>query len=113
LGAGGAEREGGVVKRLQALLARIQYKPNWSFEARAFDDHITSLVLEHLEPDATRQQAGRIRIVFVRSEMNLVLESMPDDILLRWVQQAVREAEEHEFQEFFWLDGKVLDDPHS
>lgn len=98
--------------RVRKMLARIQYKPNWALEAREFGDGIT-LVVSYPAPDSRRQQPGQMRIVFMVSETAYLLEAFDDCVLLEWVRSAVQRAEMHEFDEFFYVDGKVLNDPHA
>jgi hypothetical protein len=101
------------VKALRALLARIQYKPGWTFEARpsvAGPVPATMLITSHREPDATRREGAPIRVVWTATEW---VDDWSEEMLLSWVLENVRAAEDHETREFFWLDGKVFDDPHA
>lgn len=99
------------VQRLAAILARIEYKPGWVLSARVQGSAVY-LQVAHTTTDSTRHVPGPFSIVHSVPISALELEMYYDSQMLDWVHAAVRDAEHHEFQEFFWVDGKVLVNPH-
>lgn len=99
---------------IQDALARITYRPDWTFTARQGavegDPTLTGglhFTLTAAVPDAFRP--GETCTLDVHSN----LPPMPDtDSLYRWVLHRVLIMETHEARELFRVAGKVWDSPH-
>ena len=94
--------------QIQEQLARISYKPGWSF--RAYDGRwegqhlvITTEVEDSYRPGET-----------TTLDVHSMLPPMADaDALHAWLAWRLQRIETHEMREFLKLDGKVLFDPHA
>lgn len=94
--------------QINAELARISYRPGWSFTA--FDDQ--------WEGTKIRIVAKGIPDSYNPGEtIDLGIDSFLPPIcdewnLRRWLAWRIQRIEIHEMREFFRLDGRVLWDPH-
>jgi hypothetical protein len=96
------------IQQVQAHLARVSYKPGWSFEAYqgAWEGH--HIVINTQVPDA--YGPGRTVTLNVHS----MLPPLEDTSALeRWLMWRLARIEVHEMREFFRVDGKIVDDPHA
>lgn len=100
-------------EKFQGLVARISYKPGWAIDA--FYDREAACVTLRVAftvPDATQQrvQPLPLRIKHPISEQEIRL--MNEAALILFVEQKIREMEDHEFREWFKLDGVPVSYPH-
>jgi hypothetical protein len=92
---------------INAELARVTYKPRWSF--RAYDDQwegqkirILADVPDAYDPDRT-----------ITLGVDSFLPPLNDEWdVRRWLFWRISRIENHEAREFFRLDGQILWDPH-
>lgn len=108
--------------RIRGILSRITYKPGWKIEAMRHEYH---------EPSA--HQFGDWNRVYLRvsvsvkdsdtghavmlnrftSLMDIDLEHIDDEQVIRYfIHRAIWQMEEHEYHEWFKVDGVHVFDPH-
>jgi len=92
-------------ERVSDILAKIRYKPNFSFSVPAELPGWVSVTMT--VPDAV---TGDERIISGRFPA-------PEGYSLRefldWVFECAQRMERHEAREQFWYDGEVFDSPHA
>jgi hypothetical protein len=93
---------------IQAHLARVSYKPGWSFEAYDGRWEGQHLVIRTEVPDT--YEPGALVVLDVHS----MLPPMRDTLALEeWLAWRLGRLEVHEMREFLKVDGAVLFDPHA
>jgi hypothetical protein len=93
---------------IQAELARVTYKPGWSFTAYDGDHEGQHLAITCALPDA--YQPGETTTLDVHS----ALPPIPDvDYLHAWLMHRLGRIESHELREWFKVDAVPVSDPHA
>jgi hypothetical protein len=94
---------------LRALLERVSYKPNVTFELDYASYGVSTLVLKIAmnAPDAIPPH--RPTVVYSR---NLLPAHLSEKYFIYFLEQAIKKHEDHEFKEWFKLDGRNVFDPH-
>lgn len=105
-------------KRIQELLDRITYKPGWKL----------TVALPYWNGNRTTQYdpisiSGTFSTVDVDTGMQIMLQlyyrigpfydDEKDGTLIQCIGYAIKHFEEHEFKEWFKIDGMCIYDPHS
>lgn len=109
------------LQRVQDILKRVTYKPGWSVEAMRID---------YSEPSVYKHDWNRVYLrVTVRTKsiengdmvlingfnslMDIDIAPLNDEQIIEYfIHRAIWEMEEHEYHEWFKLDGICVFDPH-
>lgn len=95
-------------KEIQDHLARVTYKPGWSFEAYDGKWEGQHIVIRTSVPNAYNTKEN------TDLDVHSMLPPIPDtNYLNSWLMWRVARLEVHEVREFFKVDGKIVDDPHA
>jgi len=117
------------MKKLEAGLAAITYKPGWRFKWRWNAGLSGVLEMSWLAPDARRGDMRSItRVTVLEFEVkdiqlvvttttvidNFILQQMAanPDMLLQYVRMQITNSERHEQNEFLKIHGVHVTDPH-
>jgi hypothetical protein len=97
---------------IAAELSRISYKPGWSITCHeqpfdSFPYEGFCLDIRFSVPNAYHPQDEQVQNVHVPMPPIVNAEHLRDFLMWR-----LARIETHELREFFWLDGKIYDDPH-
>lgn len=91
-----------------AILNRLSYKPKWKFELRSEGLSSTIIVKAWVRNSLPPHSDGYVYHTSGFPPIN----DMSEDRLVSLVRDYVRRAELHEIDEYFKLDGKLINDPH-
>lgn len=103
-------------KVLQALLDRITYKKGYVLEAVPTAFHgFTALKLTTppLQDTYHPDDPSRVGPVMMMFPCYMMFSEMPEGAQIDWVRHCLIDAETHELEEWFRVDGKMARDPHS
>jgi hypothetical protein len=93
--------------QIQHEIARITYKPGWTFHLADHPREGALLRIQAQVPDSTSTQPVTLGI-------NTWLPPIPTrEYLHQWVRWRLTRIELHELAEFLKADDRVLDDPHA
>ena len=96
------------IEQIQAELARITYRPGWTFEAYQGPWEGQHLVIRAEVVNAFNPATT------VTLDIHSMLPPIPDAAYLhRWLAWRLARIEVHEAREFFRVDGKPPFDPHA
>lgn len=111
------------IKLAKELLSKITYKPGWKIEfvdeyelkrtGRWHPWGSTCLLrITAVWPDVTDPN-GRPKPFSIEFQMTLLLyDELNERHFIEWIANRIRHVEEHEFQEWFKVDGSNVFDPH-
>lgn len=100
------------MNRIDRINDRVTYKPGWKIELRQplstpWEVHLT---VAGTVPDVT---TGLPTTVYGTHRLPRdVFDNLPDDLVYDWIRGWIVEAEMHELDEFFKVDGRHFRDPH-
>lgn len=102
---------------IQAMLDRITYKPGWKLEIvhdplRRPRKQWESIPIRCMFPVKDVDTGCDIILCFMGSIYPESTEEHSDKYLLHAIESLIRNAEDHEFKEWFKVDGFCLYDPH-
>ena len=99
-------------QRMRGILAKITYKPTWTFELMNKSDSYLTLYVRWRVPDVMRpDQIVELVKVVVLDTLSLV-RITDDEVVRHHITAAIRDAEMHEMNEWFCFEGKHVRDPH-
>lgn len=100
-------------KRLEDIVRRITYKPNWTLRLR-WDSSHAYYVTFYLLMEVPDLRTGKpLPLSFCETAaIDFFAEAHEDWIIRMWIYPFILRAEEHEMREWFKLDGKHVVDPH-
>jgi hypothetical protein len=108
------------VKWANEQIATCSYKPEWKFEVQesgpldgaAVHYWATAVLVMSMMVEDSYHPGQQIKIGRRQSVPIHVVERMDRRFFLEWIFRAIIDAERHEAQEWFKVDGVVFDDPH-
>lgn len=101
------------ITELRDLLARVSYKPGWSFHLiEGAAPLLVNLRVFFQSHDSTGEKSGTVKI-----QTNAVIPRMDlafwrEDDAIRAISGEIVQLEMYEFREWLKVDGKPVDDPH-
>lgn len=101
------------LREIQCIVGRITYKPGWKIVVDGEPWERFSPIMFHLTWsafDATGQHPGMIPVQL--TQMAYRDEFYNERDVVRFVFECIRQAEQHETDEFFKLDGRCVHAPH-
>lgn len=109
------------LQRVQGILKHVTYKPGWKIEAVRMDSYAPSAYgygwnRVYLRVSMNTTDIGNGKSVLINrfnSLMDYDIEHLGDDQIIKYfIHRAIWEMEEHEYHEWFKLDGVCVFDPH-
>lgn len=106
------------MRRAAGFLARIKYKPGWTFKLveshSAFDqfmaDGMVHVLITYKAPDSNGIEPGLIKVGRKLVFNEHVVDD--EDAFFQFLWMAIIEQENHEQKEFFMIDGVRVRQPH-
>jgi len=103
-------------RRIEAMLQRITYKPSWTLEVVPWRA-TPRLEWEGVPIMATFttkdvESGKEIQLCMQESIHLFSLEEISDESLIQRIEHIIQKFEEHEFREWFKVDGVCVYDPH-
>jgi hypothetical protein len=100
-------------RRVRDAFAKITYKPGWVFDVQADPSFEVMIVVNFPVRDITKEGYPETTLQFRRSFSVWCISGLSfDSLLSHVVMGTIRQIEEHEFQEWFKVDGVCIYDPH-
>ena len=101
-------------KWVESLLARFTYKPGWHIEQRRLPESADSVRLQirFTAPDS-RSLEREIPVTGTFDVPYYIWFEEDEGRFWKWLHQVILFMERHELDEWFRVDGKLVDDPHA
>lgn len=100
------------IDEIESIVDRIDYKPGWALVLRPDQ---RSLQISRVVPDS-RDPGRDVKVGSVHPIPPVLTQGSLNPLsvisVVTWVKTEIRRCELHELDEFFRLDGQLVDDPH-